>query len=137
MNTLSIEDRAKIVRLLVEGTSLRSTSRITNIHIDTITRVLIQVGQFCQKFHDENVVNVNSRRIECDEIWQFVYAKEKNAPYRVRRNRRPPIPRSLRFLAFRTPRPGDRAVCGPRQSRSETHSASPVSLQLRQESRVL
>ena len=84
MNKLSFEDRAKVVRLLVEGTSLRSASRITNIHIDTITRVLVQVGQFCQKFHDENVVNVNSNRIECDEIWQYVYAKEKNAPYCVK-----------------------------------------------------
>ena len=81
MNKLSIEDRSKIVRLLVEGTSLRSISRITDIHIDTISRVLVQVGQACLKFHNENVVNVNSNLVQCDEIWSFVMCKDKNVDY--------------------------------------------------------
>jgi len=81
MNRLSIEDRAKIVRLLVEGNSLRSTSRITNIHIDSITKVLVQVGKACLKFHDETIINIKSAKIQCDEIWSFVQCKEANTQY--------------------------------------------------------
>ena len=78
MNKLSIAERAKIVRLLVEGNSLRSCSRIADVSINTVTNILIQVGKACQEFHNEKVVNVNAKRIECDEIWSFVYAKDKN-----------------------------------------------------------
>src|ERR1700739_63114 len=78
MNKLSIAQRAKIVHLLVEGSSLRSTSRLMGVSINTVTKVLEQVGQACQKFHNDKVVNVNAKRIECDEIWSFVYAKDKN-----------------------------------------------------------
>jgi len=81
MNKLSIKERTEIVRLLVEGNSLRSISRIADVSINTVTNVLVQVGNMCQKFHDEKVVNVNSKRIECDEIWSFVYAKEKNVKH--------------------------------------------------------
>lgn len=80
MNRLSVEDRAKIVRLLVEGNSLRACSRIADVSINTITKLLVDVGRACQQFHNETVVNVNTKRIECDEIWSFVYAKEKNVP---------------------------------------------------------
>jgi len=81
MNKLSIADRAKVVRLLVEGNSLRSTSRIMDISINTVTKILEQVGQACQQFHNDTVINVNSTRIEFDEIWSFVYAKDKNVEY--------------------------------------------------------
>jgi IS1 family transposase len=77
-------ERAQILRLLVEGNSLRSTSRITNIHIDTITRVLEQVGKACLKFHNENVVRLTTNRIQCDEIWSFVGAKRGNVEYSSR-----------------------------------------------------
>jgi IS1 family transposase len=80
MNKLPIEKKVQIVRLLVEGNSLRATSRITDIHRTTIMKLLAEVGAACQKFHDETVKNVASRRVQCDEIWSFVYAKEKNKP---------------------------------------------------------
>lgn len=80
MNKLSIEKRAQIVNLLVEGNSLRSTSRIADVSINTVTKLLVDVGKACQKFHDEKVVMVNSRRLQVDEIWSFVYSKEKNKP---------------------------------------------------------
>jgi len=80
MNKLPIEKRVQIINLLVEGNSLRSTSRIADVSINTVTKLLVDVGRACQKFHDEKVVNVTSRRIQCDEIWSFVYAKEKNKP---------------------------------------------------------
>jgi IS1 family transposase len=80
MNKLPIEKRVQIIKLLVEGNGLRATSRITDIHRTTIMKLLADVGKACMKFHDEKVVNVTSRRIQCDEIWSFVYAKEKNKP---------------------------------------------------------
>lgn len=80
MNKLPIHKRVQIVTLLVEGNSLRSTSRIADVSINTVTKLLVDVGRACAKFHDDHVVNVNSRRIQCDEIWSFVYSKEKNVP---------------------------------------------------------
>ena len=77
MNKLSTQERSQIVRLLVEGNSLRSCTRITGKSINTITKVLEEVGAACQQFHNDTVVNVNSKRIEADEIWSFVAAKQK------------------------------------------------------------
>lgn len=78
MNKLPIEKRTQIVQLLVEGMSLRATSRVADVSINTVTKLLVDIGKACQRFHDETVINVNAKRIECDEIWSFVYAKEKN-----------------------------------------------------------
>lgn len=80
MNTLPLSKKVQIINLLVEGNSLRSTSRITGASINTVTKLLVDVGKACQQFHNEKVVNVTSKRIQCDEIWSFVYAKEKNLP---------------------------------------------------------
>ena len=78
MNKLPIEKRTQIIQCLVEGMSLRSTSRIADVSINTVTKLLVEVGAACQKFHDETVINVTSKRVQCDEIWSFVYAKDKN-----------------------------------------------------------
>ncbi len=78
MNRLPIEKKVQIINLLVEGSSLRATSRIADVSINTVTKLLVDVGSACEKFHDENVMSVNSRRVQCDEIWSFVYAKQKN-----------------------------------------------------------
>jgi IS1 family transposase len=80
MNQLSVEKRASILQLLVEGNSLRSTSRIADVSINTVTKLLISVGEACLKFHSETVVKLQCKRVECDEIWSFVYTKEKNTP---------------------------------------------------------
>lgn len=80
MNKLPLQTRAQIVRLLVEGNSLRATSRITGTSINTVTKLLVDVGKACMKFHDEKVRNVTSKKIQCDEIWSFCYAKERNLP---------------------------------------------------------
>ena len=80
MNNLPLSKKVQIINLLVEGNSLRSTSRITGASINTVTKLLVDVGAACQKFHNENVVGVTTRRIQCDEIWSFVYAKQKNLP---------------------------------------------------------
>src|SRR5260221_10165522 len=80
MNTLPLQKKVQIINLLVEGNSLRSTSRIADVSINTVTKLLIEVGAACQKFHNNSVINVKSQRIQCDEIWSFVYSKEKNKP---------------------------------------------------------
>ena len=79
MNKLPIGKRVQIINMLVEGNSLRSTSRMADVSINTVTKLLVDTGKACQKFHDEQVVNVRSKRIQADEIWSFIYAKEKNA----------------------------------------------------------
>lgn len=78
MNTLSQQERIKIVAALVEGMSLRSVSRMTGIARNTITKLLVDLGEACMRYHDANVRNVRVRRLQCDEIWAFVGAKHKN-----------------------------------------------------------
>ena len=81
MNKLSIDDRARIVHALVEGNSLRSTSRMTGIAYNTVLRLLVYVGKACIKLHDENVYDVAAKRIQCDEIWSFIQCKDRNVDY--------------------------------------------------------
>lgn len=78
MNVLSIEKRAQILHLLVEGNSMRATSRIADVSINTVTKLLVDAGTACLAFQDEAIRNINSKRVQCDEIWSFCYSKEKN-----------------------------------------------------------
>lgn len=80
MNRLSRTERAQIINLLVEGNSLRSTSRITGRSINTVSKLLVDIGAACSEFQDRTIRNLTSTRIECDEIWAFCYAKAKNVP---------------------------------------------------------
>ncbi len=86
MNKLPIEKRVQIINMLVEGNSLRSTSRMADVSINTVTKLLVDTGKACQKFHDETVICVKSKRIQADEIWSFIYAKEKNASMEQKAN---------------------------------------------------
>jgi IS1 family transposase len=78
MNKLAPETRVQILTLLCEGNSMRSCSRIADVSINTVTKLLIEAGQTCAKFHDETVRDVKASRVQCDEIWSFNYAKQKN-----------------------------------------------------------
>ena len=78
MNVLPIEKRAQILHLLVEGNSMRSTSRIADCSINTVTKLLIDVGMACSEYQDKVMRNLSCKRIQCDEIWAFCYCKEKN-----------------------------------------------------------
>ncbi|MCK0148554.1 IS1 family transposase [Marivita sp. S6314] len=78
MNKLDHKTRALILRLLVEGNSIRATSRIADVSKNTVNKLLINAGKACAKYHDENVRNVKATVIQCDEIWSFTYAKQKN-----------------------------------------------------------
>src|SRR5262245_44079728 len=79
MNRLSTAERAKVVAVLVEGNSLRATARITGVARMTVEKLLRDLGAACERFHDTHVMNLKSQRIQCDEIWSFIGAKEKNA----------------------------------------------------------
>jgi IS1 family transposase len=78
MNKLPLAVRAQILSLLVEGSSLRSISRVCDVSINTVTKLLVDAGTVCAAYHDQYVTSVKSKRIQCDEIWSFCYAKEKN-----------------------------------------------------------
>jgi IS1 family transposase len=80
MNTLDTAKRVAIVRALVEGNSIRSTCRMTGVSKNTVVKLIVDLGTACAAFHDETVRNVQSRRIQCDEIWSYVYSKQKNVP---------------------------------------------------------
>jgi len=64
--------------MLCEGVSLRSISRLADVSINTVTKLLVDAGQACMAFHDANVIGVKAKRVQCDEIWTFTYAKQKN-----------------------------------------------------------
>ena len=78
MRQLTVSKRAQILRLLIEGMSLRAIVRATDASINTISRLLVQAGEACAAYHDATVRNVNSKRVQVDEIWNFTYAKQKN-----------------------------------------------------------
>src|SRR6266566_5182843 len=78
MNKLPLETRVRILSLLVEGSSLRSISRVCDVSINTVTKLLIDAGTVCAAFHDEKVRDVRAKRVQCDEIWSFCYSKQKN-----------------------------------------------------------
>lgn len=78
MNVMPIEKRAQILNLLVEGNSMRSTSRIADCSINTVTKLLEDVGAACSEYQDKAMRNLTCKRIQCDEIWSFCYCKQKN-----------------------------------------------------------
>lgn len=78
MNILGIKDRAQILRCLVEGNSIRSTSRITGHSKNTVIKLLCKLGFACYNYQDKMLRNLTCRHIQCDEIWSFCNTKEKN-----------------------------------------------------------
>lgn len=80
MNKLSLENRAQILGLLVEGNSMRSITRLVGCSINTVTKLLIEVGQACMEYQDQAMRDLPCKRIQCDEIWAFCGMKEKNVP---------------------------------------------------------
>lgn len=80
MNRLPIEKRAQIIGLLVEGMSMRAVTRIVGCSINTVTKLLEEVGFACAMYQSETLRNLQSKRIQCDEIWAFCGSKEKNVP---------------------------------------------------------
>lgn len=80
MNRLNIKSQAQILRCLVDGNSIRATSRITGASKNTITKLLVDVGKVCSEYQDKKLRNLPCERIQCDEVWSFCYSKKKNVP---------------------------------------------------------
>jgi len=80
MNRLKRDKQVQVIAALIEGCSIRATVRMTGVAKDTVTKLLVAMGDACLRYHDENVRNIKTRRIQCDEIWQFCYSKAKNVP---------------------------------------------------------
>ena len=78
MNKLPATKRAQILSMLCEGSSMRSISRVVDVSINTVSKLLADAGEACAAFHDKAVRGVNSKRVQCDEIWSFCYAKQRN-----------------------------------------------------------
>ncbi len=80
MNRLPIEKRVAIVGMLVEGMSLRAITRLADVSINTVTKLLVDIGTACQEYQDTVLCNLPCKRLQCDEIWSFCYSKQKNIP---------------------------------------------------------
>jgi IS1 family transposase len=80
MNRLSNQQGTQIVAALVEGNSLRSTARMCGVMLNTVLKLLPEIGRVCMEYHDKHVRNLTCKRIQCDECWSFCYAKQKNVP---------------------------------------------------------
>ena len=78
MNKLPLAKRVQILAMLCEGSSMRSISRVVDVSINTVTKLLVDAGEACLVMHDELVRDVKASKVQCDEIWSFCYAKEKN-----------------------------------------------------------
>ncbi|MBU2536041.1 MAG: IS1 family transposase [Chloroflexota bacterium] len=80
MNKLSKDRRVKVISALVEGNSIRATCRMTDTAKGTVTRLLASVGAACAEYQDKHLRDLTCANIQCDEIWSFCYAKQKNVP---------------------------------------------------------
>ena len=80
MNRLDRQRRVQVISALVEGNSIRATVRMTGVAKGTVLRLLADVGKACAEYQDRTLRNLPCKRIQCDEIWSFCYAKEKNVP---------------------------------------------------------
>ena len=78
MNKTPLKTRALFLNMLCEGQSMRATARLGEVSFNTVAKLLIDAGKVCADLHDELVQDVTASRIQCDEIWSFTYAKQKN-----------------------------------------------------------
>ncbi|MFN2473608.1 MAG: IS1 family transposase [Sphingomicrobium sp.] len=78
MNKLPLAKRTQILAMLCEGSSMRSISRVADVSINTVSKLLVEAGEASLAIHDELVRNVRAEQLQCDEIWSFCYAKQKN-----------------------------------------------------------
>ena len=80
MNKLNVEKQKQVIASLVEGNSIRATVRMTGVAKNTVVKLLADVGKPCTQYQDKVFHDLPCKRIQCDEIWSFCYAKEKNVP---------------------------------------------------------
>ena len=75
---MPLKTRALILNMLCEGQSMRATARLADVSFNTVAKLLIDAGKVCADLHDELVQGVTASRVQCDEVWSFTYAKQKN-----------------------------------------------------------
>jgi len=92
MNKLSTDRHTQLIASLVEGNSIRATARMTDTAFNTVLKFVVDIGKACSRYLDETMVNLPCKRLQCDEIWQFCYAKQKNVPESKRVKRTPTTP---------------------------------------------
>lgn len=80
MNKLTRDKRVQVIAALVEGNSIRSTVRMTGVAKNTVVKLLEEIGSVCAEYQDKTLRNLTCKRIQCDEIWSYCYAKQKNVP---------------------------------------------------------
>lgn len=80
MNKLNKEKRVQVIKALVEGNPIRATARMCDVAFNTVLKLLPEIGKACAEYQDRVFRNLPCKRIQCDEIWSFCYAKEKNLP---------------------------------------------------------
>ncbi len=80
MNQLSPAKRVQIVSALVAGCSLRSTTRMADVSLNTVTKLMVELGTACRAYHDAHVRGLFCQKIQCHAIWSFCYAKARNIP---------------------------------------------------------
>jgi len=76
MNKLPVAKRVQVLSTLVEGNSIRATVRMTGVAKNTVTKLLCEVGEACAQYQHEVMRDLPCKRLQCDEIWAFCYAKE-------------------------------------------------------------
>jgi len=79
-NVLSTPKRVQIISALVEGCSVRATARMCDVSKDTVMKLGVDLGKACAGYQDATFRNLTCKRLQVDEIWNFVYAKSKNVP---------------------------------------------------------
>jgi IS1 family transposase len=80
MNKLSLAKRVQVISALMEGVGVNAASRMTDVSKPTILKLVVDLGTACAEYHDKHVRNVKAKRVQCDEVWSFCYAKAKNVP---------------------------------------------------------
>ncbi len=78
VNRIASDKQARILNMLVEGSSMRSITRIEECGINTVKRLVVEAGKACMEYHNQHVHDVPAQVVQCDEIWAFLYAKRKN-----------------------------------------------------------
>jgi IS1 family transposase len=80
MNQLDATKRAQVLGAICEGNSIRSVTRMFGVGKNTVARLLLAAGAACAQYQDKALRNLTCKRLQCDEIWSFCYAKDKNIP---------------------------------------------------------
>ena len=80
MNKLPEHKRKQVLNMLVEGSSMRSISRVVGVSMNTVIKLLVDAGEACQAFYDEHVLNIQAQRVQCDELWPSATPKRRTYP---------------------------------------------------------